>query len=73
MPSLVGNININSIGSSGVVSIGDTFYVSPKSTSKTFSGAGSFNTGNLVNTASGASSTNTMDSDLLDSSNAVNK
>jgi len=67
MPSIVGNIKIDAIGSSGVVNIGDSFYVSPKSTSKSFAGSGSFATGDFHFSNQQFSATNTNDSDLLDS------
>ncbi len=67
MPSIVGNIKINSVGSSGIVNIGDSFYVSPKSTSKTFAGSGSFNTGDFLNTNSAVNNTNTADTSLAES------
>jgi hypothetical protein len=67
MPAIVGNIKVISVGSSGIVQIGDALYVSPKSTSKTFAGAGSFNTGDLPQTYNAASATNTFDPDIADS------
>ncbi|WP_339061122.1 spore germination protein [Tepidibacillus marianensis] len=66
MPSIVGGVKINSIGSGGILNIGDALYISPKSTSKTYAGSGSFNTGDFLNTNNGLSSTNTNDSDLLE-------
>ncbi|MBD8067597.1 spore germination protein [Bacillus sp. PS06] len=65
MPSIVGPIKINSIGG-GVVNFGDSFYLSPKSTSKTNAGSGSFNTGDFINTNNGLNATNTFDSDAND-------
>jgi spore germination protein PF len=56
----------------GVVTFGDTFYVSPKSAAKTASGSGSLNTGNFVNTNNGISGTNTLDPDLFDQNIAAN-
>ncbi|WP_070119864.1 spore germination protein [Bacillus marinisedimentorum] len=70
MPSIVGPVNINE--ASGVVNFGDTFYVSPKSTGKTYAGSGGFNTGNFVNTNNGLSSTNTGDPDAADSNVSAN-
>jgi len=66
MPSIVGNIKITSVGSSGVVQFGDTLIVAPKSSSKTFAGSGSFNTGDFPVTNSGFNATNTVDNDVLD-------
>ncbi|MDY0396050.1 spore germination protein [Virgibacillus halophilus] len=65
MPAIVGPVKINSVGG-GVVNFGDTFYASPKSTDKTASGSGSFNTGDFINTNNGLSSTNPVDPDLFD-------
>jgi hypothetical protein len=67
MPSIVGNVKVISVGSSGIVHIGDSIYLSPKSSSKTFAGAGSFNTGDLPQTNNAASATNTFDPDIADS------
>jgi spore germination protein PF len=65
MPSIVGPIKINSIGG-GVVNFGDSFYVAPKSSSKTAAGSGSFNTGDFLITNNGLSSTNPVDPDIAD-------
>ncbi len=67
MPSIVGAVKIIEVGGSSVVNFGDSFYNSPKSTSKTYAGSGSFNTGDFLNTNSGMSATNTADPDALDS------
>lgn len=66
MPSIVGVIKIISVGSSAVVNIGDSFYISPKSTSKAFAGSGSFSTGDFQKINNGISSTNTFEPHLLD-------
>ncbi|WP_010529898.1 spore germination protein [Lentibacillus jeotgali] len=65
MPSIVGPIKINSVDG-GVTNFGDSFYLAPKSTSKTSSGSGSFNTGDFINTNNGVSSTNPLDPDVND-------
>jgi spore germination protein PF len=65
MPSIVGPVIINSVGG-GVVNFGDSFNVSPVSTSKTNAGSGAFNTGDFICTNNGISATNTLDSDLND-------
>ncbi|MFC7060833.1 spore germination protein [Halobacillus seohaensis] len=65
MPSIVGPLRINSI-SGGVVNFGDSFYVSPKSSSKTVNGSGSSNTGDFINTNSGFSNTQPIDPDVND-------
>ncbi|TCP31595.1 spore germination protein PF [Scopulibacillus darangshiensis] len=72
MPSIAGPIKINAIGSGGNFTVGDTLNISPKSTAKSYGGSGSFNTGDLLQTNNGLSSTNTMDSDLNDASNFAN-
>jgi hypothetical protein len=72
MPSIVGAVNIVSVGGSSVVNFGDSFYVAPYSTSKTYSGSGSFNTGNIVETYNRYSATNVNDPDVVDNSNVAN-
>lgn len=67
MPAIVGSIRILSVGPSSIVQIGDAVQLSPYSVSKTFAGAGSFNTGNIVRTYTGVNYTNTSDNDLADS------
>jgi hypothetical protein len=66
LPAIVGNIKIISIGSGGIVQFGDALVLSPRSTSKTFAGSGSFNTGDLPVTNNGLSSTQTYDGDVVD-------
>jgi hypothetical protein len=68
MPSIVGNIKILSVGTSAVVQFGDAFILAPKSSSKTFAGSGSFNTGDFPVTNNGLSLTNTLDNDVVDDS-----
>jgi len=67
MPSIVGNLKINTVGSGGIVNIGDSFFLSPKSTSKTFAGSGSFITGDFIRSANGISTTNTFEPHAADS------
>jgi spore germination protein PA len=66
MPSIVGNVKIISVGSSSVVHFGDTFIIAPNSSSKTFAGAGSFNTGDFPRVYNAYSTTITNDSDLIE-------
>lgn len=66
MPAIVGAIKILSVGPSSVVHIGDCLQISPQSSTKTFAGAGSFNTGDFLRTNNAFSATNTLDSDLID-------
>lgn len=67
MPAVVGNVKIISVGPSSVVHFGDSIFLSPTSSSKTFAGSGSFNTGDLPLTNNGINGTNTLDSDAFDS------
>ncbi|QDP39755.1 spore germination protein [Radiobacillus deserti] len=71
MPSAVGPLKINSV-SGGVVNFGDSFYLAPKSTSKTAAGSGGFNTGDFINTNNGWSSTVTNDPDAADQNVSAN-
>jgi spore germination protein PF len=66
MPSIIfGPFKIDSV--EGVIVTGDTFNVSPTSTSKTAAGSGGFNTGDFIQVNNFASSTNTFDPDAFDS------
>jgi hypothetical protein len=67
MPGFVGNMKVVSVGSGGVVQIGDCIQIAPQSTSKTFAGSGSFNTGDIPQTYTAVNNTNTSDNDLKDS------
>ncbi|MCM3100243.1 spore germination protein [Priestia megaterium] len=71
MPIVVNNVVIPNV-TGGVVLFGDTYYVSPKTNTKSAEGAGSSNTGIFVNTNNGVSSTNTSDPDVFDQNNARN-
>lgn len=73
MPSIIGNIKIDSIGSAGVVNLGDTLYISPKSTSKTYAGAGSFRTGDFQISKQGLNCQTISDPDVVDTSSANKK
>ncbi|PEJ60766.1 MULTISPECIES: spore germination protein [unclassified Bacillus (in: firmicutes)] len=66
MPAYVGVINIVSIGSSGVVNIGDAYNITPKSNAQTYAGAGSFNTGDNVTVYNNRSISNVYDQDQVD-------
>jgi len=68
MPSIVGSFKINTVGPSSIIHIGDSLVISPTSTSKTFAGSGSFNTGDFPVTNNAVSATNTFDPDGVDSS-----
>lgn len=66
MPAFVGAINVVSNGSSGVINIGDVYTIAPKSSAKTFAGAGSFVTGDHNNVTNHYSNTNTYEADGVD-------
>lgn len=66
MPGIVGVVQVLSMGSSAVLNVGDIYKVTPYSTAKTFSGAGSFNTGENIVVHNPYSTTNTYDSDAVD-------
>ncbi|WJH34795.1 spore germination protein [Paenibacillus aurantius] len=68
MPSIVGNIKILTVGPSSIVHIGDSLVLNPVSSSKTYAGSGSFNTGDLPVTNNGVNNTNTYDPDGVDGS-----
>ena len=72
MPAIVGAVQVISIGSSGVFNIGDVYKIMPVSTAKTFSGAGSFNTGDALTVNNNQSATNTFDQDGIDQGNYFN-
>jgi spore germination protein PF len=71
MPAIVGPIKINSIGG-GVVNFGDSFYLSPKSQSKTASGSGGGSTGDFQIINNGISVTNLVDPDVTDQNIVAN-
>ncbi|SFA79438.1 MULTISPECIES: spore germination protein [unclassified Bacillus (in: firmicutes)] len=66
MPAIVGVVQVISIGSSAVFHIGDVYKIMPISNAKTFSGAGSFNTGDALHVRNDYSQTNTYDQDQID-------
>ena len=72
MPAIVGVVQVISIGSGAVFHIGDVYKISTLSNAKTFSGAGSFNTGDEIRVNNQQSSTNTMDQDQIDQGNFFN-
>jgi spore germination protein PF len=65
MPAIIGPVQIINVGG-GIVQFGDTLYISPKSSTKTFAGSGGFNTGGFIVTNNGISGTNTLDTNLID-------
>ncbi|HEU4964361.1 MAG TPA: spore germination protein [Bacilli bacterium] len=66
MPAILGNLKVINVSSGGVLHIGDVGIISPKTTAKTYSGSGSFNTGDFPQTYNVVSSTNTNDNDVID-------
>jgi spore germination protein PA len=66
MPAIVGHVKILSVGPSSIVHFGDSLILSPSSSTKTFAGAGSFNTGDFPRLFNAASATNTNDSDVVE-------
>lgn len=65
MPAIIGPVQIVSVGG-GILQFGDTVYISPKTSSKTFSGSGGFNTGGFIVANNGLSGTNVLDTKLID-------
>ena len=73
MPAIVGVVTVNFISTGGVFNIGDCIFdIAPSNVSKTFSGAGSFNTGDKLYVYNHRSNTNTFDKDLIDQANSFN-
>ncbi|GKU81728.1 spore germination protein [Niallia sp. NCCP-28] len=72
MPAIVGVAQVISIGSSSIFNIGDVYKMMPISNAKTFSGSGSFNTGDGLSITNYQSSTNTFDNDGADQGNYLN-
>ncbi|KAB2330920.1 spore germination protein [Cytobacillus gottheilii] len=72
MPAIVGVVQVISVGSSSIFNIGDVYKMMPISTAKTFSGSGSFNTGDGLKVTNHYSTTNTYDSDGIDQANIMN-
>lgn len=68
MPAIVGAVQVISIGTSSVFHIGDVYKIAPVANVKTFAGAGSFNTGDVLEVYNHISSTNTFDQDAVDQS-----
>jgi spore germination protein PF len=65
MPAIIGPVQIVNVGG-GIVHFGDTVYISPKNSSKTYSGSGAFNTGGFIIANNGISGTNVLDTNLID-------
>jgi spore germination protein PA len=72
MPAVVGAVQVISIGTGGVFHIGDVYRISPYAATKTFAGAGSFNTGDGLFVYNQLSNTNTYDADVMDENILLN-
>lgn len=72
MPAIVGVAQVISVGSSSIFHIGDVYKIMPISNAKTYSGAGSFNTGDGLHVYNRHSATNTYDHDGIDQGNILN-
>ncbi|MCD4837788.1 spore germination protein [Neobacillus sedimentimangrovi] len=72
MPAIVGVAQVITLGNSSIFHIGDVYKIMPFSNAKTFSGAGSFNTGDQLVVNNQTSSTNTFDPDTVDQPNLLN-
>jgi spore germination protein PA len=66
MPAIVGVAQVITLGSSSIFHIGDVYKMMPLANAKTFSGAGSFNTGESLRLHNAQSLTNTNDPDAND-------
>lgn len=66
MPAIVGVAQVITLGSSSIFHIGDVYKMMPLANAKTFSGAGSFNTGESLNLQNQQSTTNTFDPETID-------
>ncbi|AZU61214.1 MULTISPECIES: spore germination protein [Neobacillus] len=72
MPAIVGVAQVITLGNSSVFHIGDVYKIMPFATAKTFSGAGSFNTGDQIDVQNRLSSTNVTDPDNIDQNISLN-
>ncbi|MCR8634669.1 spore germination protein [Paenibacillus radicis (ex Xue et al. 2023)] len=72
MPSIVGNIKINSVSQSSNVQIGDTACIVLSSSSRNYGGAAAFSPGDSIGSVANNenSSTNTIDPNLIEGSKA---
>jgi len=72
MPAIVGAVQVVQIASGAVFNIGDIYMVRPRSASKTYSGAGSFNTGDNIRTENQYNNTQVLDNDVNDENQLLN-
>jgi hypothetical protein len=73
MPAFVGPVQVDSIKSNAIFTVGDTFSLSPKSANKTSVGSGAANNGDYIETQNLFNITNFYDVDLFDQTNSFNK
>ncbi|WP_102028010.1 spore germination protein [Salirhabdus sp. Marseille-P4669] len=66
MPAIVGAVKVNSISTSSIFHIGDVYAIAPTTSSKTFAGGGSFNSGNNIDIQVDQSYNYVFDSDKND-------
>ncbi|GIO25722.1 spore germination protein [Ornithinibacillus bavariensis] len=66
MPANVGAVKVNNVSSSAVFNIGDVFSINPVSSAKTYTGGGSFNTGNGTRVQISNSYNYVYDKDIID-------
>ena len=67
MPSLVGGpIKFVRVAGGATVNFGDTGFIAPKSTSKSYSGSGGGLTGDFASSINGIANVNTADPDAID-------
>jgi spore germination protein PF len=73
MPAvIIGGVKVTSVSGNGTVNVGDVLQIAPKSTGKSYSGAGGGNTGDFMQTNTVFSMTNTLDPNVKDSNNIGN-
>ncbi len=65
MPAIIGPVQVVNV-TGGVVQFGDALNISPKNSSKTFTGQGALNTGGFIITNNGLNATNVLDTNLID-------
>jgi spore germination protein PF len=65
MPAFLGPVQIFNVAG-GVVHFGDTAVISPKNNTKSYAGSGSGSVGAFVVTNNGLSSSNTLDTNVVD-------
>ncbi|WP_066067605.1 spore germination protein [Neobacillus soli] len=72
MPAIIGPVEIVNV-SGGITQFGDSLFISPKESAKTFAGSGVINTGGIIIVNNGLSGTNVLDPNLIDQPIVGNK